>query len=335
MGIWFPTIKTGTGSEVYTLELVKALQNKGVIAEITWLPHRAEYAPWSVRRLEIPAWATIVHVNSWFPIHLIKGLKSEVSVVVTVHHCVHDEKFDFYKTFLQRLYHKWWVLFQERVNLRRANRIIAVSQYTADQVKSVFGESEVSVIYNALNSDSYFVPNSSRKQHVPFRLLYVGSWSRRKGVDLLSPIMQKLGEEFELMIVNDFCKVKEAFSLENIEIIPRAASKSDLIKIYADADALLFPTRLEGFGLVALEAQATGLPIIASNCSALPEVVKDGYSGILCPMDDVSAFVKAIRTLRENPGLWNRLVDGAYENAQENFSSEKMTDAYLEIYCSI
>ena len=62
--IWFPTVRTGTGTDVFTQRLVADLSKRGVRAEITWLPLRAEYAPWTVPIPQPPAWATVAHVNT-------------------------------------------------------------------------------------------------------------------------------------------------------------------------------------------------------------------------------------------------------------------------------
>ena len=62
--IWFPTVRTGTGTDVFTQRLVADLCKRGVRAEITWLPLHAEYAPWTVPIPQSPAWATVAHVNT-------------------------------------------------------------------------------------------------------------------------------------------------------------------------------------------------------------------------------------------------------------------------------
>ncbi|MCQ4974462.1 hypothetical protein NE662_09525, partial [Bifidobacterium pseudocatenulatum] len=62
--IWFPAIRTGTGTDVFTQRLVEGLVAIGIRAEITWLPLRAEYLPWTVAVPQPPNWATIVHVNT-------------------------------------------------------------------------------------------------------------------------------------------------------------------------------------------------------------------------------------------------------------------------------
>ena len=81
LGVWFPTVRTGTGAQKFTERLVAALQKRGIRAAITWLPHRAEFLPWTVAVPQPPDWARIVHVNSWLPARFIPG---HLPVVATV-----------------------------------------------------------------------------------------------------------------------------------------------------------------------------------------------------------------------------------------------------------
>lgn len=101
---------------------------------------------------------------------------------------------------------------------------------------------------------------------------------------------------------------------------------------YRDCDALLFPSRLEGFGLVALEAQACARPVIATNCSSLPEVVADGETGFLCPIDDVEAFANAARTLRDDPARWRRMGLAGRQNVEQRFVEDHAIQRYLDVY---
>src|SRR5690606_2448467 len=85
--VWLPAILAGTGADVFTMRLCDGLNARGLRAEITWLPRRAEYLPWTVQVPRPPEWANVAHVNSWLPQRFWpKGLPS----VVTVHHLVHD-----------------------------------------------------------------------------------------------------------------------------------------------------------------------------------------------------------------------------------------------------
>ena len=268
--VWFPAIRAGSGADVFTQRLADGLNGQGIRAEITWLPHRAEYAPWSVPTPKPPAWANIVHVNTWLhprfiPLHL--------PVVATMHHVVHDPAFAPYRTRAQALYHRFWIKPIETAVLRRAQAVTAVSRYTAAQVRAVFGRDDVNVILNGIDTD-IFHPGPVRAPHQPFRLLFVGNWSQRKGTDLLAPIMQKLGPDFELWVTSGLRDWRDKVSLPpNIRFLGRVPTTEALVRVYQDADALLFPSRLEGFGLAALEAQACGLPVISTNATALPEVL--------------------------------------------------------------
>ncbi|MFC4487103.1 glycosyltransferase [Tepidiphilus baoligensis] len=187
--VWFPNVRCHSGTDTFTERLCRALNAQGIRAEITWLPHRAEYAPWSVPVPKPPTWANVVHINSWLPPRFVPpGLP----IVVTVHSSVHDPALLPYKSRLQALYHKHWIHPIEAANLARAHCVVAVSHYTAAQIEASFGIRDIQVIHNGIDCQA-FAPVARTAPNRPFRLLYVGNWSARKGVDLLGPIMERLG----------------------------------------------------------------------------------------------------------------------------------------------
>ena len=193
--VWFPTIRAGSGADVFTRRLAQGLHQRGIPTRITWLPHRAEYAPWLIPPPSPPAGTNIVHVNTWLPERFMpRGLP----IVATMHHCVHDPQFSPYKSGLQAFYHRVWIKPMERVVLRRANRVAAVSHYTAQRTLAAFDIPDITVIHNGIDLDGAFRPAGRSAPHTPFRLLYVGNWSKRKGAELLRPIMRSLGAGFEL-----------------------------------------------------------------------------------------------------------------------------------------
>lgn len=323
--VWFPAIRAGSGTDVFTERLAEGLQKRGIKAEITWLPHRAEYAPWTIAKPQPPAWANIVHVNTWLHRRL---LPSDIPIVATMHHCVHGEEVAPFKTPAQALYHRLWVRSLEQAVLRRANQIVAVSRYTAEHTKSVFQISDFGVIPNGIDLEGPFQFTERTSPRKTFRLLFVGNWSARKGVDLLAPIMTLLGENFELLYTGSPSGKTSA----NMHAVGKPESTTELVTLYQEADALLFPSRLEGFGLVALEAQACGLPVIATRGSALPEVVEDRATGLLCPQDDIQAFAGAARKLAMTPGLWLEMRQAARKRVESRFSLDAMIDLYLDVY---
>lgn len=328
IGVWFPAVRAGSGADVFTERLCAGLAARGVQAEITWLPLRAEYAPWSVPVPKPPRWANVVHVNSWLP---PRFLPRDLPIVSTVHSCVHDPAGARYKRPLQRLYHAAWIARVEAANLRHAQRRVAVSHYTAQMAKTAFGYGNIEVIHNGIDT-TRFSPAARKAPQRPFRLLYVGNWNRLKGVDLLGPILTALGDGFELHFTADRRGAHARSTLpENCHCIGRLEPQA-LAAAYRKADALLFPSRLEGLPLTVIEAMACGLPVIAAETSSLPEVVEHGKTGLLCPVDDVSAFVTAIRALAQDPARWQAMRQAARQRAEMLFAEDAQIQRWVAVY---
>nr|BAL54438.1 glycosyl transferase family 1 [uncultured Gammaproteobacteria bacterium] len=326
--VWFPAVRAGSGADVFTERLCAGLNERGLRAEITWLPLRAEYAPWSVPVPKPPKWANIVHVNSWLHPRFVPR---HLPVVSTLHSCVHDPALTPYKKPAQRFYHAAWIKRVEAANLRRATRIVAVSRYTARAAEAAFGLRGIEVIHNGVDT-ARFSPIERATPHRPFRLLYVGNWNVLKGVDLLAPIMQALGKDFELAYTADRNGAHERYPLPpNCRNLGRL-SGSALVAAYQQADALLFPSRLEGLPLTVLEAMACGLPVIAADTASLPEVVEDGRTGLLCPLDDVGSFATAARTLAQDPARWLAMRQAARQRAVGMFSERAQLGQWIEVY---
>ncbi|MBK6281201.1 MAG: glycosyltransferase family 4 protein [Gammaproteobacteria bacterium] len=328
--VWFPAIRTGTGTDMFTLRLAKGLLLKGIRAEVTWLPHRAEFLPWTVPVPPVPVWANVVHVNTWLHQRFIPP---NLPVLATMHLCVHDGALSPYKSAMQELYHRIWIRHLEVNVLRRAQRVVAVSRYTAESTKQAFRIRDIEVIHNGVSIPEGMCRLTQRQVHTPFRLLYVGNWSARKGVSMLGPIMAILGAEFELYYTADSKGAEANVKLpRNCICIGRINSPEEMQEAYKQADALIFPTRLEGLPLTVIEAMANGLPVVCSNCTSLPEIIDDGVTGMMCPVDDVEGFCSAIRRLKNDLALWHSLRVNAVSMVAQNFDQSVSVEHYAMAY---
>lgn len=330
--IWFPTVKTNTGTDKFTELLVSALNERGFQAEITWLPHHAEYLPWLVPAPEKPDWANIAHINTW--LHP-RFYPKNTPIVATLHHCVQDKYFRPYKTFAQKIYHQLWITPIERHCLNTVNLITTDSQYTAQCAKDIFGIDHAHVIYIGIDSET-FNPNGlikSVKKNEPFRLIFVGTNSIRKGFDLFPKIMQQLGDDFQLFYTSN-AEQYEPLPKNMIQLPPQKTTQ-DLASTYRAMDALVFPSRLEGFGLVVAEAMASGLPVVITNGSALTELVKHGETGFLCEKDNIDDFVQTIRDLKKYPELCVEVGARARYIATTRFSIDEMVNQYIDFYAGL
>jgi glycosyltransferase involved in cell wall biosynthesis len=332
LGVWFVAVQTGTGSDVFTKRLAASLNDRGIRAEITWLPLRAEYAPWSVPAPDIPVWASVLHINSWLHRRFIP---SDIPVVATFHHCVHDSGFSAYKTTAQKIYHEIWIKRIEAYAAQRADAVTAVSQYTAQKIGETFGCEDVSVIYNWVDS-AVFKPSQEQQKHDPFRLLFVGTLSARKGADLLPKIMRTLGDGYELWHTRAASEMPGYPDVpKNIKSIGWLSSEEELVQTYQNCDALIFPSRLEGFGYAILEAQLCGLPVVCTDGTSLSELVIDGETGLLFNLDDVSAAVAAVQRLAGDTGLRQRLSTQAQHRAEHHFNLNAAVKSYIDIYSAL
>ena len=92
----------------------------------------------------------------------------------------------------------------------------------------------------------------------------------------------------------------------NVEVRPVIAAGS-MQELYAEHDIFVFPSLMEGLPSVLLEAMASGMPVITAETCGMPDMVQDGFNGLLVPPADASALENAIARLAESEELRERL----------------------------
>lgn len=102
--------------------------------------------------------------------------------------------------------------------------------------------------------------------------------------------------------------------------------------LLASADLFLLPTDRESFGLSALEALASGTPVLGTNAGGLPEVVRDGETGILRPVGDVDGMAGAALDLLQDSARWQAMSQRAAADARTRFSMDDIVERYEQLY---
>jgi glycosyltransferase involved in cell wall biosynthesis len=227
---------------------------------------------------------------------------------------VHDLAFiRFPQTF--RAYNRSYLDLATRVSVRRARRILAVSEHTKREVVGLLGvpPERVVVTPNAVRAH-FRVPGSAelaafrQRRDLPERfVLYVGTLEPRKNLTTLLDAYSQVARNVNVPLLvgggkgwlyEGVFERLEKLGLRNHVHFVGYIEEEELPLWYAAAQIFVFPTLYEGFGMPPLEAMACGTPVVVSNAASLPEVVSD--AGLLVDPLDGDALADAIlRLLRD------------------------------------
>jgi starch synthase len=148
-----------------------------------------------------------------------------------------------------------------------------------------------------------FVPVPRPEPSRPLRFVFVGSFSAGKGVPLLLQAWRSLkATGAELWLAGPHSKRHERLisKLPGLRVVGKVPHR-ELPALLRQCDVLVLPSYFEGFGLVLLEALAAGMPIIASDATAAPDLITAGVEGYLVPVGDVDALREAMKRFVDSP----------------------------------
>lgn len=331
MRVLITYLNTGSGNVVYFQNLRHALADRvGIECEVVELPKSGELAEWlnapRLRKHGLQK-GDVVVTN----LELASTLgKLGLRVIGVAYHDPADPILLPHLDGLRRLYYRRWLGRQFRKGLAQVERIVAISQYTAERLRSnhfnMVGE-KMRVIQTSVDTN-YFTPlQSKRSPAKPYRLLFVGNASTRKGFDLLGPVMRQLGPDYELSLTAGLREEEsDLMNQPNVKSLGRL-SRDDLREAYRSSDALLFPSRLEGFGYAAVEAMACGCAVVGVAASTLPEITPPMGKRYLADKHDTKLIAEKVRL------LFTEQPDGAeYRRwVEENFSMERWANEFAQL----
>ncbi|MFB8787552.1 MAG: glycosyltransferase family 4 protein [Potamolinea sp.] len=188
---------------------------------------------------------------------------------------------------------------------------------------------KVKVIYPGIPLDLYTPTIKKVTKDQPLRLLFIGGdFQRKGGYEILEAFRHGLADFCQLDIVTKDKKVSSEKSVNVYHGLPYKGEK--LKQLHAEADIFVFPTWGDTNGNVILEAMAAGLPVISTNVGAIPEEVEDGVNGLIVPVKNPDAIVKAVRSLADNPELRIAMGKAARAKAELLFDAKRNNKALLD-----
>jgi glycosyltransferase involved in cell wall biosynthesis len=171
-------------------------------------------------------------------------------------------------------------------------------------------------------------------------ILTVGAIQLRKNSARLIEAFENLPAEWKLVLAGAASGFGAEQILQRIESSPARdriqvagyVSSEELERLYSRAAIFAFPSLDEGFGIPVLEAMAHGVPVITSNCSALPEVA--GEAAVLVDPTDVSAIAAALLDLTTGSEHRHALAEAGLARAR-NFTWQRAVDETYAVYCEL
>lgn len=301
----------------------------------------------SLKRIIAEEKIDILHLNLWNPAScrygFLAGKSANIPMIVTEHD-------PFELTGFKNAFKKY--------GLKNVSKIVTVSLENQKLLKKLFHEhkEKIEVIQNGIDTDwwtSQTLRFTEQQRHEiktevfganedTLIIISVAELHERKGLKYLIKAVSEVKEKYpniKLVIVGEGSERKnlenliEDLKLENHVIL--LGRRKEIPKLLKSSNIFVLPSRREAFGLVNLEAMITPLPVIASKVGGIPEIIKDGETGILVKPEDEKELAQALERLISDSSLREKMAEKGFLRVKENFSAQKMAQEYEKLYSEI
>ena len=247
--------------------------------------------------------------------------------------------------------YNFWQFFLVKWAYKKADKLTAISSYTAQEVKKMIPDLEIEVINLGINLDRFLFQKADQEIAKSGRyILSVGRLKPRKGYLESIKVFSEVNKHFpdlKYVIVGSgdgkyFQKMLESIKNLNLTdkvIFKKNISDDDLVSLYQGAELFILLSQndnydIEGFGLVFLEAAAFGLPVISSkNCGA-QDAILDKENGFLVDPKNLREAAESILLILNNQSLRERFSEKSKKFAKQ-MSWQKVVVKYADIYRSL
>jgi glycosyltransferase involved in cell wall biosynthesis len=166
-------------------------------------------------------------------------------------------------------------------------------------------------------------------------ILSLGRFVEKKGFDVLLRAMAALPEAYLWLagsgeLEHDLKQQSQSLGIsDRVRFLGWITNQE---RLFATADLCVFPSRIEPFGNVVVEAWQAGCPIIATRSEGPGLIITDGEDGLLVPIDNAAAIASAVRRLLSDPTLRHHLAENGRRTHEEHFSQEAICRQYVDLF---
>lgn len=335
------TIDVGSGWGRYTHDLITTVRKQGhEVVIIKGINAKGEGIPLIKRGLSMLrcAWqikkymkdVDLIHAIDFNPYGIIAYLShGKIPYIVTA-----------LGTYSVAPLYRWKTKFLTRRTYNSANKVIAMSNYTKERLQQSGIKRDITVVQNGIDLDKFIQTHDNTAK--PF-ILSVGALKKRKGYHISLKAFARIKDRFpdlRYKIVGGepryFKDMARDLGIADKVDFLMNISEQELRELYKTANLFLLPSvndghHFEGFGLVFLEAAASGLPIIGTKGNGIEDAVHDGVNGILVEQENVDMTANAISDILNNNDKWRGMNQESYRWSKEH-SIENTTRQYIDIY---
>ncbi len=210
---------------------------------------------------------------------------------------------------------------------RGAARLVPWSNWVRESLIKDYGvePSKIDVLPPGVDLSQWHP--SAHDDEGPLRILFVGGDLHRKGGELLLRAFRELPRgSAELYLVTRTRITPEEGVVTYHDLQPNAP---ELVALYQRCHVFVLPTGAEAFGIAAVEASASSLPVIATRVGGLPDIVADGETGLLIRPGDTQGLVSALHRLSEDVSLRQRMGAAARERVERLFDARRNAERLI------
>ena len=266
-------------------------------------------------------------------------------IIHTAHGLVIHEYLSLVKRTIYKLLERW-------IGAKTSAFIVVTDKVGDELIKAgIAKKNKIHRIYNGINLDDFSIINKT--SHLAFREklninnddIIIGTLSRLvpdKGLeDLIQAFVLTNSSKPETKLIiagdgplkNKLIELTETLEINNCVFF--IGWQDDVPQTLALFDVFCLPTLREGFGYVFLEAQAAGVPVIATKIEPLTETMQDGESAFLVPTHSPENLASAIKKVITDGALKNQLIENGFRNVKERFDQRNQLDKIVELYESL
>lgn len=229
-------------------------------------------------------------------------------------------------------------LWRTRTLCLRVDAHVAVGETSARRMEDFYALGRGSIISIPNGVPDQITEPFIRSSQLPLKVVSIGRLDAMKGHDILLRAVAQI-DNVDVTILGEGTQrpVLEQLAQElNIHDCVHLKGWVDQPHKYLSAfDAVVLPSRSEGFPLAMVEAMLAARPVVATRVGSMPEAVINGHTGLLIDKDDVAGLVNALIQLRDQPAWRIQMGQNGRELALANWTVEAMTRQYEQLWCQL